>query len=117
MIRVGVMQMADIDVNAMLKDYIKNLCKDNGVKDSNAIEVIGMLDSELNGFEGDLKPWNSDTFRQAKNNTGAAAHCLEVAIYTKHKELKEMENELRDKIERMEPLKQLEDISIQNSSI
>ncbi len=108
--------MPDIDVNAMLKDYIKNLCKDNGVKDSSVIETIGILDSELTIFEGDMCSWNSESFRKINEDTNSEVYRLQHNLTDIQQELGEKENELRetektfkDKRDRLEPLKQLED--------
>lgn len=108
--------MADIDVNAMLKDYIKNLCKDNGVKDSSAIEIIGILDSELNCFEGDTPAWNNDNFRKINKHMSSDTYRLEKNLKYIQQELGKKENELKatkktfeDKRDMLEPLRQLED--------
>jgi len=108
--------MTDVDVNAMLKDYIKNLCKDNGVKDSGAIETIGILDSELTSFEGDMPSWNNEKFRKINEHTNSEVYRLQHNLTDIQQELGEKENELKatekmfkDKRERLEPLNQLED--------
>ncbi len=94
--------MTDIDVNAMLKDYIKNLCKDNDVKDNNAIQAIGGLDIERLGHEKDLLSWNSEDFKKEKENAKSEVYSLQQEFAEKQADLGLTEKTLKNKQEKLD---------------